>query len=204
MPNGETHYKAWRAGIRRFALSSAIGATTGILYRFYNPSPHTEAITWVAFFFNAWAMLAYYSGKYYDPDLDQPGVSQAEGRMRRDFSYFGYILVAWWSVYANFMGLLDAFFKTGGTFGWAHRSKLTHKTIPGTLFLFIWSHLPLYMGLLSYKSIFGLPDFINPLSVVVYLLGTLYGLGVTVHQHIWMDNRYGDGEPSKTKRKATY
>lgn len=85
MPGGKVHYDLWKTFLPLAALT---GAASAALVDFY---------TGVIF------VIAYWLGRYIDPDLDLIGITNAESRMMRELKIFGVALVMWFVPYAYFM-----------------------------------------------------------------------------------------------------
>jgi len=131
MPSGQVHIKAWRKvkfvppvfftlGIGLLMMSAQwyeVWIRLGILYISLNYH---------------WILC-----RYIDPDLDQLGVTAAEGRMIRELRWVGFFFSAYWTLYAYAINLLDSSIKKEPKLS-AHRSWLTHTLFPGTVLRQLW------------------------------------------------------------------
>lgn len=81
MPNGNTHYRFWKAG-RAIVLPASFVSVI-----FIHPA------------FGTGMALGYMAGNYVTPDWDDPSITKEEGRMIRDFKILGWILYGYSSIY---------------------------------------------------------------------------------------------------------
>jgi hypothetical protein len=113
--------------------------------------------------------------RYVDPDLDQIGITSADGRMIREIPVFGYLFSGWWTIYAYAMNVLCAITGTSkGKLG-AHRSLFTHTLFPGTIIRVIWFNIPVFAILMYIKidlSVYGM-DILSYISTqtIAMMLG---------------------------------
>lgn len=123
MPDGATHHKIHQKG-----LPLAILASVGSFYLFRDYAPPVGL------------MVGYLMGRWIDPDLDQMGTTQAEGRMVNELPVVGVFFYGWWSIY-------------GSIFRRHHRSFITHfpgvSTFVRMLWGFWWVALLPYFGLVT-------------------------------------------------------
>jgi len=111
MPSGATHDRFWRAGWGITLPAS--------LYSSISVSPS----------FASGYLFGYGLGYYFDPDMDQVSITQAEGRLMRHFKILGYVIVGYTTIY-------------GAVFRKLHRSFITHFPYISTgirfVYLFWW------------------------------------------------------------------
>jgi uncharacterized metal-binding protein len=108
-------------------------------------------------------------GSYIDPDLDQVGITSAEGRMMKDFKLLGTLMVAYWVPY-----------------GWLmkHRGALSHSIILSTAIRFAYMLLPVIVLVL----VLDLPKHLWYNDIVLGLVeGMFIGLCVADALHIIAD-----------------
>jgi hypothetical protein len=135
--DGATHYKVYKKIFMPIVLPVSIAITLILI------STKINAVLFFVFCF-----LQYFLARYVDPDNDQPGLTNAEGRMMRTgkgigrgFTFFGYLSVAYWFMYAWLISL------AGG-----HRSVFSHSLILGTGIRIIYFNIPVALILfLIYK-----------------------------------------------------
>lgn len=91
-------------------------------------------------------LVGYALGRWVDPDLDQVGVSSAEGRIINDFKILGYVIVGYTTIY-------------GAVFRRYHRSFITHfpgvSTAIRLVYLFWWLYFTINI-LYDYQIMVGI------------------------------------------------
>ncbi len=147
-PAGKVHFHFWKYGW--------IFPIVIVIMFFTVKMPYTVSIG---------VMLGYLLGAIIDPDLDQIGITRAEGRMLK-IPIIGYLLVAYWTIY-------------GAIFRKHHRSFWTHGFIVSTVIRFIYQ----FWWILLFKEI----------DMVVWpILGGMFiGLNASDSIHIWADKYFG-------------
>lgn len=111
MPNGSTHAKIHKIGILPVALATApVGLSSPVDY--------------------ALILAGYGMGAFIDPDLDQVGLTQAEGRALRHFGFLGAIWVGYWLPYGYLL---------------KHRGKLSHFPFLSTFVRLVYISAPLWL-----------------------------------------------------------
>lgn len=162
MPSGETHYKFFKAGY-------SISIPASIYLIGVNP---TVGIGW---------FLGYSFGRWIDPDLDQIGITSAEGRLVNEVKIFGHILYGISSIY-------------GSIFRHKHRSFLTHFPFISTTirlcFLFFW--LPILFYFFNWNVQWW---------QLYFSLGFFLGLSQADLQHFLADMFWKENHFSSEKRK---
>lgn len=136
MPDGKTHLTIWKKHLSRWVVACISLAFVMLLGDW-----PIEAVLVFAF-----AGLGYVFGYYVDPDLDQVGLSSAEGRMLRDFPGPGAVVAAWWLVYGYVAQTI-----LGG-----HRAFLTHFPGVSTIIRVAWTWLPICV--IMWVIRFPIPD----------------------------------------------
>jgi hypothetical protein len=136
MSDGYTHYQYYKKGRIIFVVAMVTSIATAL---FFVTIPHI----WMMPGFIGLTFLQYLVWPpYVDPDLDQIGITAADGRMIRQIPVFGYLFSLWWTMYAYVMNILCLITGTSkGKLG-AHRSILTHS-YPGTLIRVFWLNVPI-------------------------------------------------------------
>jgi uncharacterized metal-binding protein len=94
MPNGEIHLRMWRT---YFPLAAASAALVLVVFQDLGLA--------------LGVLGGYLLGRYIDPDLDQVGITSAEGRLMRELKIVGVLVTAWFVPYGYAM---------------KHRSFLSH------------------------------------------------------------------------------
>lgn len=157
---------------------------------------------WYALEFNAWSLFWFWAARYFDPDLDQPGITAAEGRMVRELGMVGILLASYFAFYAHFMNYLQRYFKfKGGYFG-AHQSALTHSFL-GTVIRMVFLFLPVpYLFAIARRILYFISDLFGlhwnyelelvSVHLFIYLAAQLLTLGYADHIHTSLDRRYGE------------
>lgn len=139
-----------------------------------------------------WTVVHYFwASLYIDPDLDQLGVTQADGRQMR-LGVIGYFFFAYWTFYAAMMAMICHVFKIKGSFGSAHRSKLTHSVFPGTFIRVMFLDVPILFIVALVNAYVTIPLYFWLFNAVPLVVGQLIGLGVADYIHIWLDEHNGE------------
>jgi hypothetical protein len=133
MTDGKTHFYYWRKGIKTLPLITlGVWLTTIPIYW----GPGIERVLIIL----EMASMIYPFGAINDPDLDQPGISAAEGRMAK-IPGLGYFLILYWTTYALLMSAIAKATKVSkGSLG-SHRTRFTHS-FWGTLIRIVWTKIP--------------------------------------------------------------
>lgn len=181
MADGATHHEYWEKGLKPVAIACAIGFATGLFYAQGYPAE---------FFF--WFFVHYLSGRYIDPDLDQEGITSAEGRMGRELGFFGLLWKWWWMLYALLLGYAIKRLKIKGAIGGTHRTWLSHSVVPGTPIRMFFLDLPFFLVLylantMLYKHGIGTIEFAI-LDLVTFFSAQFLGLGMADFIHLKLDN----------------
>jgi hypothetical protein len=134
MADGATHFHYWRKGVKTLPLITlATWLTTIPIYWGAGIEPMLRILEM--------ASVLYLLGAFNDPDLDQPGISSAEGRMAK-IPILGYFLILYWTAYSLLMSAIaKATRASKGSLG-AHRVWFTHSMF-GTLIRVAWANFPL-------------------------------------------------------------
>lgn len=181
MSDGVTHHEYWKKGLVPVGIACAIGFATGFFY--WNGYP--------AMFF-LWTFLSYLSGRYVDPDLDQEGITSAEGRMGRELGFFGLLWKWWWMLYALLLGYAIKRLKIRGAIGGTHRTILSHSIVPGTPIRMFFLDFPFYLMIYFVNNMMenhalGSISFATP-DLVVFFSAQFLGLGMADFIHLKLDN----------------
>jgi hypothetical protein len=185
MPSGEVHHQYWKKDLPYIVGVSVVTFVVSLFLQKYYVSE-----------FVVWYVVWYWAGRYFDPDLDLPGVTMSEGRMLRELGLLGVLLFAGTSFYAAFIGWIIKKFKIGGAIGGSHRTWLTHSIVPGTLIRVAFIDFPIYYSIDILNKLifiilggwlnFGLGD------ILAFILAQVAGLGTSDLRHILLDNANGD------------
>jgi uncharacterized metal-binding protein len=184
MPSGQVHHEYWKRDLPYAVGLGVVLFVVGLFKNLYLAE------------FAVWFVFWYWMGRYIDPDLDLPGVTQAEGRMLRELGLLGVLLFAGTSLYAALIAWIMRVLKIKGN---PHRSKLTHSIVPGTIIRAGMINVPIYalvdmFGQLLLRSFeiylaFAFSD------ILAFILAQVAGLGVSDLRHISLDKHYkGDEE----------
>lgn len=184
MPAGPVHHEYWKRDLPVVLATSVILAVLGL----FTSSYLVEFAIWYSFW--------YWTGRYFDPDLDLTGVTMAEGRMLRELGLLGVFLFGVTSSYAALIGWIIKTFKIKGAIGGTHRTWLTHSIVPGTLIrvamidILVYSMVEIIGKLLHFLLggylTFALGDILG------FILSQICGLGTSDARHIYLDKHYGE------------
>lgn len=115
MPDGETHYGYFKLGaFAAIPISAAVAI-------FSDP------------YLGAGIAIGYLAGRWVDPDLDQPGLTAAEGRMFREMRFLGALFASYWLPYGYLCRR-------------HHRSAWTHFPLLSTALRLVWLFPIIYIA----------------------------------------------------------
>lgn len=130
MSDGETHIKAWKAGIPVSVGVSALLLAAGKQLNL--PDDTLLALVIPQF-------VGYLSGYIIDPDLDQIGITSGEGRAMRSLKILGVFFTMWFFPYAYIMRFVGIGRK-------GHRNFFSHFPGVSTLIRLLWLYaLPVFL-----------------------------------------------------------
>jgi hypothetical protein len=134
--DGVTHYYYWRKGVKTLPLIT-LGVWLTTIPIYWGPIIEHVLLTLEM------ACVLYLFGAVNDPDLDQAGISSAEGRMAK-IPILGYFMILYWTAYALLVSAIAKTTKASkGALG-AHRVWFTHSFL-GTLIRIVWANIPLIL-----------------------------------------------------------
>jgi len=169
MAPGNVHRAVWKANIPR-----VITLTLGVIVIFHR--------FWWSYWFAGVLLLSYLSGKYIEPDLDQPALTVSDSSMKRDFPIVGYLMVLWWTIYAYVVFALALITgKTNGYLG-GHRTWASHSIFPGTVLRQIWLDIPIMVP-------FWIFNWDVNQSIIPIVLGQFAGLAINDLLHLKYDRK---------------
>lgn len=150
MPSGKVHYSYWKEAIPVIGIISVVSAVTS-----------------KDLLLGSSVMLGYLFGRYIDPDLDQIGITEAEGRLIKDLKLFGVFIVAYWLPYGYIM---------------KHRSFLSHFPVVSTFIRIIYMFLPVIVLLALRPDLLSYSPILFP-----FLSGIFGGLAISDLIHYMLD-----------------
>jgi len=156
MPNGKIHYRNWY-----YAAPIAFIGGGAVFY-----------LTGGDLIVSMCVPLGYFLGRWIDPDLDQVGITNAEGRMMGELKIFGAITTAWFLPYAYIMRFV-AIGRKG------HRNFFSHFPGVGTVIRLVWMFWAIALVFWWYRW-----DYTYPLHI---LLGIFVGLTLADGVHYIAD-----------------
>jgi hypothetical protein len=183
MADGETHEKWRRVGF----IGIVVLEVGGIIYWTSTfPQRNEIFLCMVSLLFN------YFLTRYISPDLDQLTMTSQEARMFKELSIFGLLGMMWWLGYAGIMAILVGK-------GSAHRSKLTHTIIPGTLIRMIWFNIPISLVLYFVHQKYQLLSY--SYLVAPYLIGQFISWSYADIIHFTLDRKPQRSQDATDQRR---
>lgn len=143
MPSGKVHLRVWTRLLKPVMI--AVSVLLFVELMFYQ---------------TAWTFFlapGYLVGYYLDPDLDQIGLTAAEGRMMRAWGFLGACFVAYWLPYAYLHNQISK-----------HRGY-SHWPLVGTMTRWLWLWLPYVVAHTYFHLSFPVSIIFNKVVLFLFL-----------------------------------
>jgi hypothetical protein len=179
MADGVTHYRWYKLIFIPIAIPTGVGLflVLHLMYSKWDINPYI---------FFLFYLLNYFMARFIDPDLDQIGLTNAEGRMISKkggfvLSFVGALNASYWFMYAWGIGWV------GG-----HRSFFSHGWIIGTLIRMVYFNIPVGILLDWIIKRFTISVTWNGLWVWVapYFVGQFCAWFLTDGTHLFLDTEF--------------